>query len=609
MKFLKTNIPNEHLMLCNIMYHQGRKQNGYQDALDIIYKDTRTGEKFVETIDEPVIEAYFTKEEYRDYNYSKAFMPIDMLEKKRIKYKNLIFDIAKELGPVSQKFVQDCINNRSFSQTKNLHKHPYVFGSDMDLEAWYKIQWMIHYYDEKAPKPITKMFLDIEVDISRCVGFPKDGLHPINATTIVDPESKTAYLLFLRNPNSEAGQGVPEFEEKMEDFVKELHEEFDETYDVFDYKIMMFDSEKELIKMIFYIVNYHKPDFAMFWNQDFDIPYLIDRMLLLDMDPAEVICHPDFKFKEAYYVKDTRTFSIPSKSSYFMCSSYTVYIDQMVLYAALRKAGSELKSYKLGAIAKKEIKDEKLDYAEEGNFRDLCIKNYHKFALYSIKDTLLQFGIERKTKDLDNLYVRSLMNVVSYNKAFKQTKFLNYRGYYEYFQEGLIMGNNRNIEYGVDRGNGKEVKFSGALVADPRLNAKFGVMISGRLSRFIFRNVIDFDFSSLYPSIILAFNIAPNTLIAKLLVNESVDGLIKKFNKALEEREIEKRNREDDEKTTDNEEDEEDDAIIVEDQGKDFIDNLLTENIANTGKRWFNLPDINEICEAIESHYDIKKGV
>lgn len=89
----------------------------------------------------------------------------------------------------------------------------------------------------------------------------------------------------------------------------------------------------------------------------------------------------------------------------------------------------------------------------------------------------------------------------------------------------------------------------------------------------------------MYPNIIITFNMAPNTLIGKLFVNESPNDLIKKIN-SLKVDELE---------NVDEDDDEEDVGVIIDDMGKEFIDNLLTGDIASTGAKWFNLPKIEDI--------------
>lgn len=138
----------------------------------------------------------------------------------------------------------------------------------------------------------------------------------------------------------------------------------------------------------------------------------------------------------------------------------------MILYAQIRKGQSELGSVKLNIIGQKELGDEKLDYSEEANIKTLPYVNYKKFLLYNIKDVLLQYGIERKTSDLDNLYTRSILNSVPYKKVFSQTALLRNRCYVEYLKQGYVIGNNINLDYNKDwdsdEDDEEKEKFAGA---------------------------------------------------------------------------------------------------------------------------------------------------
>lgn len=153
------------------------------------------------------------------------------------------------------------------------------------------------------------------------------------------------------------------------------------------------------------------------------------------------------------------------------------------------------------------------------------------------------------------------------------------RAYIEYYKQGLIIGNNINVEYGLTDNDKEEddEKFDGALVADPTLNDYTGIEVFGYPSMYVFDNVVDMDFSSMYPHIIITFNVAPNTMIGKLIIGGDIQEAYK--------------NASDDGK--------------VEDAGKDFVDNMLVGNVANMGTKWFNLPNIMELKEMIKKRFNI----
>lgn len=460
MKFLK-NVDSDDIMLLNIIYHNKQKDYQYNDFLDIVYKNITTGEKYLQTIEKPQIEIYFTKEQLRNFSYNKSFMELKDLDMHTCDYKYLEDYIARQAGPNYTNFIKDCKEKGNFSSIKNIHKYNYVFGSDYDIENWYRIQWALNYHNEKE-KPITKQFLDIEVDTIDIEGFPKDGECPINAATIVDEISSQCFTFLLENDKNPQ---IQEFKENIDSFINELHEAFDDTYGKLKYNFYMFNDEVKLITELFRLINTLKRDFLLIWNMGFDIPYIIARCKELGLVPSQVICHKDFKIKDVFYRKDFNNFDVANKGDYFKVSSYTTYLDQMIVYAALRKGKSQLRSHKLNYIAEVEIKDKKLDYSEEANIKTLPYVNYKKFVMYNIKDTLLQLGIEKKTKDVDNVYSRSITNATNFQKIFKQTVFLKNRAYIEFYKQGLIIGNNNNVHYGLNevRDKEKKNKFDGAL--------------------------------------------------------------------------------------------------------------------------------------------------
>lgn len=579
MRFLKQkNTRTEDLMLINIIYNYPMKETDWSDSIDVIYKDLSTGEKVLEHIMNPEMEVYFTKPEYRNYDYNKFVLPIDQVEPVRITCKSTEKDIAKEAGGKYAQYYIACVQAKNKRATKNLHKYKYVMASDYDPESYYRIQWGLE-YDNNSAKKITKIYSDIEVDGYGYVGVPTDGICPINAITLLDEETKISYTFALRN---EKNPQIAELEDNLTGFYDECHELFDEFYGEWEYKVLFYD-EKDEIKMLkdyFTLVHKLKRDFIMFWNMSYDANYFMNRIKELGENPADIICHPDFPVKRCSYYADRKNFAVKLKKDSFTVSDYTVWIDQMLLYAQIRKGQSELGSVKLNIVGKNEIGEAKIDYSEEANIKTLPYVDYKKFLIYNIKDCLLQFGIERKTSDLDNLYTRSLMNYVAYKKVFSQTALLRNRAYVNYLKQGYIVGNNVNVDY--DRGWEEDEKedddddsFAGALVGDPVLNSdKNGMTIMGKKTKYVRKYVVDFDYSALYPSIKITHNIGPHTLVGKIHLKEKVYDRYTEYEMGGNK-----------------------DKKYQYDSGKDFIENYLCCNPIMTGVRWFNLPNMMELIE------------
>ena len=470
-------------------------------------------------------------------------------------------------------------------------------------------------YDNTRPKPISKAFADIETDFLDVEGPADPKTCPIDLVTLVDDDEMKCYTfalvgrtyiekdmtymsqsecdkeLYRRKLHESRLEQEIDLIEHHAELKQELHEMFDESYGVLDYKFFFYKDEKKMLVHIFELINKRKFDFVTFWNFDFDINYIMERAKILGLDPRDLFCHPDFPIKECYFKKDNFHFDIKSKTDFFFNTGYTNYVCEMRTYAAIRKGQSEIRSFSLNYIGKKVLKDGKLDYGEEGSIKYFSYKNYKKYFIYNIKDVLLQKGIEDKTKDLDNYYATSYQNITPYDSEFKQTvKLRNYQ-YLDYLTNGKIPGENINLTpFGSvdeepdddDDSSKKKVGFEGALVGDPRLNLPTGMALYGKKkSNNIFQYAIDMDMSSFYPNTIYAMNIDPSALHFKTILNAdqfNVCGGDLKIHTYSHLRSLPK-----------------EPSDFHDDVAKECFDNFQTHNWLSTGHKWFNLPSLDKL--------------
>lgn len=561
----------DHLLL-NVFYHRPDWESpGKHDYASIVFKDVNTGRKWIQTIEDPRYMMYIVKPQYRDYTHYPSYMPLDRCDQKIVKFKNIINEIVKVGGKKLADYKEWC-NKNNKSAKKNLHHYPYVLATDYPYTNYFRCEWMLHYHDYDMQYSLSKVFADIEVDGIDAPGFPTADICPINAVAVVDAETKTVHSFLLRNPENPL---IEQFENNLPNFIDKCHTTFDESYGELNYEIHMYDTEIDMITEVFRLFNTLARDFILFWNMAFDIPYFIDRIKALGHDPMKIMCDPEFIQDELYYRKDHRHHDFKTKNDVFTCTSKSVYLDQMSQYIKIRKARSELKTVRLNAIAKAELNDEKLDYSDEANIKTLPYENYELFVLYNIKDTLLQYGIEMKTHDIDNVFQRSLINATQYESAFSQTILLKNRAYLSYYKQGFIIGNNNNIDYGnrgfdndaADKDEDEDEEgFAGALVGDPMLNEKVGVEILGRPSKFIFSRVIDYDFSSMYPNITITHNIGTVPMIGKI----KLEGF-GQYNT--------------------------DPDNVFYDEGQVFLEDYLSKDYSFIGNRYFGLPTGEELIK------------
>lgn len=515
------------LSLLQTIYHRpNRSKNSYTDipdSMDLVIKDNVTGEKFIETIENPEYTWYRIKNEvFVDYNL--AFIEKEKCDEITVPYRKLLKSIAEATG--NETFFDNNAENGDYRNNQRLHEHVRVMGSDMNIEDFYRFQFGESY--KNAFGPINKSYLDIEVDSRTAKGdFVEPGECPINAVTFIDDRTQTVFTLLLRDPYNPL---CLEFEKllnsgKFEDIAKDFiiksvgGPEKAKKYrvDTLQFSTVMYTDEKELIKTLFNVINKLEPDFLLAWNMAFDIPYIIERCKKLDMDPKRVMCHPDFKYKEVSYFIDDKNFNeFAERNDFCKISSKTVYIDQLIHFASRRKGRSAIPNFRLDSIAEMTVGFGKLDYHHIcEKLEDLPQKDYLTFVLYNIMDVISQYCIENKVNDVGNAYNNVLLNNTRISKIYRQTVYLKNRAFKSYWRQGFIMGNNNNK-------NNTKTKFPGAWVSDPTKLGPYSKMIVNGKPIMVFRNLNDYDYKSLYPSITSELNLAANTIIARIVIPDQV---------------------------------------------------------------------------------------
>lgn len=570
------------LALIDTLYTRGSKLTDWKDHLTVVYKDLVTGKKDKIEISEPTIDLYIVKEEFRTFKSARHYIEKEKCDVKTVKYRNVLYEIAKIAGGSYLEYYK----THNMKERRNLYKYPYVLGGDVNIETYYRVLWR-EQVGLPETVPLTKAALDIEVDQIDFKGnIARHGECPINAVTVIDVDTKISYTFLLNTHNNPQ---IDDFIQHQPEFQQYLHELFDESYPGMTYQIYMFDDELEMIRQLFNLIHSLKKDFIQIWNMGFDIPYIRDRLEIIGTDPRRIMCSQDFEVPVLYYSEDTRTFEWANKKDYFDLSDYTHYIDQLIGYAALRKSQGTVKKVNLGAVAKAVLKDEKLNYSDEGNIRTLPYENYKMFVAYNIKDVLLQMGIELKEHDLDNLYNITTVNFVPYKNAYKQTIVFEALLYYHLRNTcNMIMGHNVNFDSyteGKYDENGERIywgeeeedeedadsSFEGAINGNTLLNACNGKMLYGKPSKFLLGLTIDFDFSSMYPSSIIAFNIFAATMIGKIIIQFTP------------------------EKTYDI------------DMGKEYIEDVIGQNLLHLGHKWHNLSTVAELNDKMKAKLEAKR--
>ena len=487
------------------------------DALIMVIKDDETNTSEIKIIERPTIEFYTIKDPESCNPYNEMYIKKELVDTHVVEFSKRDAEICKYLGIYDEYMnLKREANKRHFDfessklardkfkafMNEKVYKSPLIYGADVGIEEFYRTKFMLEHGD-KTPKVLNVSFYDIETYIYhfKTQVDQNNPEAPINIITYYNSKYKHFYCLVLE---------IEEIKEIFE--VKEHLTEYIEEYILEDFKddpeitlnFKFFDSEIMLIKTFHQLINEDKPDFALAWNDNYDKKYIMGRERHYGLNIAQEWCHPDIpeQYRQMNFIEDAQRkekgFNPGAKNKKHhsrlwdktLVSGYTLYIDQMSLFSNLRKRNIE-NSYKLDAIAEKMIHANKVDLHEFGvTIRNAPFKKFKLFLKYSCRDTRLISKIEEKDKDLQN-YISLTENSDIW--AGVNVSIVIKNAFYKRFcEQGYVIGN--TIDYGV-----KE-SIDGALVQDPLLVDAPSVEINGKKTK-IFRNVVDWDAKSLYPSL------------------------------------------------------------------------------------------------------------
>lgn len=284
--------------------------------------------------------------------------------------------------------------------------------------------------------------------------------------------------------------------------------EYKKTYHVFttvkytkhrdDVEVYYYGSnEADMLKSFLHW--WKKTDFDVVtgWNVEFfDIPYLVNRIRnLLGNDWANNLS-PWGMLRE-------RTVKMWNKDQQLYDIIGMAVLDYQQLYTKFTYTKQE--SYRLDHIAYVELGERKMDYSEYESLSDLCIQNPQKFIEYNIRDVELITKLEEKMALIELAYAIAYDAKVNLEDAFTSVLLWD-----------VIIHNymlSKNIVVNQIKKGDKEKQFEGAFVMDP---------VTG-----IHDWVASFDVNSLYPSLIVQYNMSPETYRGMIPNFKSIDNLLK----------------------------------------------------------------------------------
>ena len=255
-----------------------------------------------------------------------------------------------------------------------------------------------------------------------------------------------------------------------------------------DEKQLMF----EFIK--FWIKNH--PDVITGWNTKFfDLPYLMNRIKLIAGDKVANRMSPWNLINRDEIVVRGRPQTV-----------YQLYGIVMLDYLDLYKwfIPTRQESYKLDFIGEIELGQNKNENPYD-TFKDFYTKDFQKFVDYNIQDVEIVDALEDKLGLIDLSLTVAYDSKVNYDDIFSQVR----------VWDTLIANHllQKNICVPPREEHSKETKYEGAYVKEPILGGHDWI--------------VSFDINSLYPHIIIQYNISPEKILGEsshgINVNKMID--------------------------------------------------------------------------------------
>jgi DNA polymerase elongation subunit (family B) len=366
---------------------------------------------------------------------------------------------------------------KEFIKEQKIHSTHKLYESDINpvfrcLEE--------NYLGKDSPK-LNLAFFDIEVDFDPERGYasPDDAFMPITAIAVYLQWMETMICLAVPPKTLTMAKA------------RELVKDFPNT--------ILFERESEMLDNFLNLIE--DADILSGWNSEgFDIPYTVNRVIksLSKEDTRRFCLWNQFPKKREYekFGKEAVTYDLIGR----------VHLDSLELYK--KYTYEERHSYRLDAIAEYELGKHKTQY--EGTLDQLYNNDFKKFIEYNINDCKLLDDLDKKLKFID------LANTVAHENTVLLATTM---GAVAVTEQAIVNEAHRRGMIVPSRPRRDEVntQAAGAYVAVPKkgLHDYIGSM----------------DINSLYPSVIRALNMGPETIIGQLRSNYTREAIEDKISK------------------------------------------------------------------------------
>jgi DNA polymerase elongation subunit (family B) len=255
--------------------------------------------------------------------------------------------------------------------------------------------------------------------------------------------------------------------------------------------------EADMLNAFLFWWSNNYPEVVTGWNTRlYDIPYIcgrIDRVLgpkkVRMLSPWGRVTHSELAISGRKY----NVFEIAGITG----------LDYLELYKKFTYTNRE--SYRLDYIADVELGQKKLDHSEFDTFKDFYTNDWTKFVDYNIVDVELVDRMEDKLRLIELVITMAYDAKVNFVDPMFQVRLWD-TIIYNYLKKKNI------VVPPKERSGDKDEKFAGAYVKEPKPG--------------VYDWVVSFDLNSLYPHLMMQYNISPETLVDDRHPSVTVDKIL-----------------------------------------------------------------------------------
>jgi DNA polymerase elongation subunit (family B) len=371
----------------------------------------------------------------------------------------------------------DAIKFESINDAKEFVKnYKDVENFDIFGNTSYAYQYITENYPDEVNYDISDLTIfTVDIETASENGFPQ-----------IDSAIEEVLLITLQDNNTKK---ITTFGARPFDTDKIEHIQNKNNYEYVKCK-----NEEDLLMTFLRFWHTSQPDIITGWNtQLFDIPYLFNRIrrvlgedMVKNLSPWRVV-------NERYVFINGREHLT---ADIFGVSS----LDYLDLYKKFTYSAQE--SYKLDYIAQQELGKKKLESQYE-SFRDFYTHDWQKFVEYNVVDVELVDALEDKMKLIELIITMAYDAKCNFSDIFSAVRTWDCILYNHLWNKNIIVHQKEEKE-------GR--KIAGAFVKEP---------VPGK-----YNWVVSFDAASLYPSIIMQYNLSPETLVVGKTIDTTVEKLL-----------------------------------------------------------------------------------